>query len=216
MRSAFLLSSWSVACWASFKAWCTVCLFSNISAAHGIRAHVMRVRFHACVSHNSPNKAAQRHTHMYIIALGGMSINQCHLAKKGLCVGECDCLCRKAWSMCLIYSSYRGDGVNSSVIIVWMCLCVFNSFNLYTCLPCAFFYCPPSVRADLVLSSSFVLSSFDPIQYLLPVQPGAAWLFISRPFELGSQFIFVFSEAHTTCLPRRFACWQAQVLPLEL
>lgn len=69
--------------------------------------------------------------------------------------------------MCVICRGYRVHHVSSSVIMV--CVCVPVSFHLCACLPCAFSRLIPSVLADLFLSSSFVLSSFDPLQFPLPV-----------------------------------------------
>ena len=83
-------------------------------------------------------------------------------------------------------------------------MCVPVSFHLCAFLPCAFSRLIPSVFADLFPSSSFVLSSFAPLQFPLPVNEtktqwkwcsGGGVIFLFKPFAR-----FCFTGLWCTCL----------------
>ena len=104
-----------------------------------------------------------------------------------LSVGVCDCLCRKAWSMCVNYRSCNVQQVSSSVIAlcVWVTVCVcvslFTSVLFHHALSCIFFLLRMQVSFCLfhLFFPHFLLSITLPL-YMKQGHsaPGEIWLII--------------------------------------
>lgn len=103
MQAAFLHSSSSARSWSPLRSWCTSSLPTSIAMKH-------------------TQSSSMAHSHIHGNTLRWASINATW--HWGLCVGVCDCLCRKAWSTCVIYRGFSMQHISSPMVTgcVYLCL----------------------------------------------------------------------------------------------
>lgn len=95
MQAAFLHSSSSARSWSPLRSWCTSSLPTSIAMKH-------------------TQSSSMAHSHIHGNTLRWASINATW--HWGLCVGVCDCLCRKAWSTCVIYRGFSMQHISSPMV----------------------------------------------------------------------------------------------------